>query len=511
MTTVPRNLAARIEGAPGLYLVLFSLIYLAGRSCSNVTEPFWFDELTTYYLAGLPSIHQIWPLIGNGIELNPPLPFWLTWIVHHTIGQGEFTTRLPALAGYWLLCLCVFQFVRRRSDVRHGFLALLLPVFAYTSRSGTYARGYGLMLGASAAALLCWQYATDGRRRALALPGLTLSIAIAVSCHYYACYVAGALLAGELVRALKRKRIDFAAAAALFAGLLPLVGYRQLMRTLPGAAKTFWVAPSVQDLYNSYADLLGPVAIVFFLFIALSLRWRCSFEPGRTVNPVLEEHEWIVVVVLLAMPLFVFSGAQVSPLAFFSRYVQPVVIGFAIALPLFAFRIAGQNRRFADSALSLLVYLCFLPWAAFQVFMMAFIASSPAAASRAVLQLPPGNTPVLVDNDDDYLRLYHYSEAPVRERLFYLLDAEAAIRYLGSDTAQRSMALLETFHEVHAVDYHTFIRRYRSFLLFEYRPGWMVQKLLADGARMELIREDKPHGYFVLPMSLFRVTLPDQR
>jgi 4-amino-4-deoxy-L-arabinose transferase-like glycosyltransferase len=482
-------------------------MYLTARSCSNFVQPFWFDELINYYLASSPSIRQIWPLIGQGIELNPPLPFWLTWIVHHTLGRGEVLTRTPALAGYWLMCLCLFQFVRRRSDVRHGFLALLLPVFTYTSREATFARGYGLMLGASAAALLSWQYAAAAECRVRALPALALSIGVAVSCHYYACLVALALLLGEFLRSVNRRRIDWPVLTAIFIGFSPLFAYWPLIHALPGAARTFWVTPSVEHLYSSYADLLGPVTIVFFLLIVVSLRHRVPVEHKPTVDPVLEEHEWAVVLLLLAMPLLIFVGALISPLAFYTRYVQPVVIGFSIAFPLFAYRVAAHNRRLADTAISLLVYLCFLPWAAFHI-CTAFVAP-PATAAGALRNVPTADGPIVVENDDDYLRSFHYSGPELQMRLFYLLDTSAAVRYLGSDTGLHSLTLLETFHDVHARGYEAFVRDHRQFLLFECRPGWIVQKLLADGARLELLREDKPHGVFVRAARLFQVKLPD--
>jgi hypothetical protein len=503
-----RNLVARLEASPGRYLLFFTFIYLAARACSNLSQPFWFDELINYYLAGLPSIHQIWPLTGRGIELNPPLIFWLTWIIHHSVGSGEVLTRMPALAGYWLMCLCLFQFVRRRSDVRHGFMALLLPVFTYTSREATFARGYGLMLGACAASLLCWQYAAGAERRLLAVPALAVSIGVAVSCHYYACFVGMALLFGEVLRSFHRRRIDWPVLTAIVLGSSLLILYWPLLHALPKAARTFWIGPSFEDLYSSYADLLGPVTIVFFLLIIVGLWRQGTHEDTISPDPGLEKHECIVVLLLLAMPLLVFIGAYVSPLASYARYVQPVVIGFSIAFPLFAYRFASQGRWLADTIVSLLVYLCFLPWAVFHICMV-FILPAPAAATTALLQAPAGETVIVVENDDDYLRLFHYSAPQMRRRLYFLLDAPAAVRYLGSDTALHSLALLQTTQDVHARDYKAFLGDHRQFLLFEYRYGWLAQKLLADGAKLELLREDKPHGYFVRAARLFKVTRPD--
>src|SRR5947209_7813477 len=91
------SLSERLEATPGHYLLLFTAIYLFAEYCGNRRRQFWIDEIFTYDLANLPSIRQIWPLIRQGIELNPPLPFWITWVVHHTLGRGEFVSRLPSI------------------------------------------------------------------------------------------------------------------------------------------------------------------------------------------------------------------------------------------------------------------------------------------------------------------------------------------------------------------------------------------------------------------------------
>ncbi len=501
------SLAERLERRPVAFLLLFTAIYLIGRISSNLYEPFWFDEIINYNLASLPSIGQIWPLIGKGIELNPPLPFWLTWMVHHTWGGGEAITRLPAVVGYWLMCVCLFQFVRRRSDTRHGFIALLVPVFTYTSRDATFARGYGLMLGASAAALLSWQYATSLQRRTVALICLGLSIATAVSCHYYAVYVALALLLGESLRWFQRGRLDGAVLAAIGVGLSPLYTYRSLVQGLPKAAQTFWISPNASDLYSAYADLLGPTTIILFFFLLLSLRKPGTDDAAPAGDlPSVPEHEWLVMLLLLAMPLVVFSAALLSPVAFYTRYVQPVVIGFAPVITLFAWRVAGRKRWFGDTAVTLLVCGCLLPWVLFHCWRVS-VAPPPGHDLKAHLQIPPGADVIAFENDNEYLCLFHYAGPELRRRLFFPVDAAAAIQYLGSDTALHSLALLQTFHDVHAIGYGNFVKQHHQFLLIGSNSGWLIQKLVSDGARLELVRETKNHGYFNRPVQLFRVTV----
>jgi hypothetical protein len=147
MRTPRVSLARRLEQAPERWLSIFSIVYLVAEICGNAHRHFRSDEFFTSFLADLPSPAPIWTLLAKGLELNPPLPFWITWVVHHTIGSGQIMSRMPAVLGFWVMCLCLYAFVRRRTDTLHGFMALLLPLFTFTAWSSNEARGYGIMLG----------------------------------------------------------------------------------------------------------------------------------------------------------------------------------------------------------------------------------------------------------------------------------------------------------------------------------------------------------------------------
>jgi hypothetical protein len=502
-----RSLAERLEVAPGRYLSLFTVIYLFAEYCSNRHRAFWIDELFTYSLANLPSIKDIWPLIRQGIELNPPLPFWTTWVVHHSLGRGEFITRLPAILGFWGMCVCLFCYVRRRSDTTHGFIALLLPLFTYTAWDSTWARGYGMLLGFSAAAMLSWQFATDKVKRSIALPALGISLAGALSCHYYGLYSAGVIACAELVRTWNRKRIDLPIFVAVLAGVSPLMIYVPLLRAVSEGTKTFWITPMVRFLYESYADLFGPAAMVLLLFIICALRMPKG-EQDWTATA-LPAHELAACLLFAAMPFVVFVASHIVRIASFSRYVQPVVIGFSIAVAMFLYRVGGKNRSFRNLAVSLTVWLCFAPWAFWH--MLNFFLPAPWTTIQAGYHFPEKNLtlPIIIDNDDLYMVVFHYAPEGLRDHLFYLNDRESSIKYLGTDTGLHSLVVCQTFQDLHVVKYDDFVREYPVFLVSRPRPnGWVLQRLLNDGANIQLLDERKNVGTFVDDHMIFRVVVP---
>jgi Dolichyl-phosphate-mannose-protein mannosyltransferase len=498
-------LARSMQSAPGRWLAIFSIVYLVAEICGNARRAFWLDELVTSYLADLPSFPRIWTLIAQGIELNPPLPFWITWAIHHTLGRGEFLTRLPAVLGFWLMCLCLYHFVRRRTDALHGFLALLFPLFTYTAWNANTARGYGLLLGFSGLALLCWQLATDGVRRPLALVGMAVAIAGAVSCHYYALYVAGALALGEAVRTLDRKRLDIAVWAALAAGISPMALYWPLFRAASQAMHTFWVHPSIESMYRSYADVLGPTAIILFLFLALAV-WMPDLNRTEWRPATLRRHELVTILMLTAMPLAVYLSTFVAPVGFYTRYVQPVVLGATVLVAMFAYRIGGASDRFRKLWVTLLVWFCFLPWTLWQISKI-FVTPQPEILHSLNIDREP-NLPVVVDSDNDFLVSYHYAAPGVRARLYMLADVPSAVQYLGGDTSLRSLQLVQTFRDVHVVDYHRFIAAHREFFLARTEgASWIAQKLIADGAELRLVELKKDPGTFAEDNLLYRVTI----
>jgi hypothetical protein len=499
-----------MEKKPGLYLAMLGAVYLYGSVCAASRRNFFFDEIITSYLAELPDIRQIWPLIAKGIELNPPLPFWIAWGVRHSIGGGEILSRLPAIFGYGLMCFSLYRFVGRRCGTVFGFVALLLPLFTYPAWDSAVARGYGLMLGMSGLAILSWQLATDRIRRPLSLAGVAIGLAGAVSCHYYAVYVAGAIAMGELFRTREQRRIDGAVWLALAAGVSPLAVFAPLLRSASvGALKHFWVSPLPRFLYESYADLLGPAMMVFLLLLVLAL-WRgrddavqCAEEQ---VTGGLLRHEIVVSFILLAMPLMVYLAGVFGNVPFYSRYVQPVTIGFCIILPAFAHRIWGGDVRGRQFLISLMVWLCLFPWAFWQTCKVV-VSAPPGVYLASYLSSSAGPLPLVFDSEADYLEYFYYAAPGARRNMFWLLNPGASIQFRGSDTGQRSLAVAQTFRDLHVVDYREFLENRLEFRVIRlHEEGWVVQSLLTDGANVRLESLTKPLGYFVDSTSVFHVT-----
>jgi 4-amino-4-deoxy-L-arabinose transferase-like glycosyltransferase len=207
--------------------VFYALVWLAGTARRL---PLWYDESLTVRLAKLDSVGELWRALTSGFEFNPPLIYLLTKAALLTPGSELFTARLPGLAGYALLSMTLFEFLRRRLG---GWLALasvvLLPLATYTVLYSMEARAYMPLLGVSGCALVCWQAAADGRSRFASI-GLAVSVALALLLHVWASLLLLTLLVGETIAFLQSKRIRWPIVGALAAAMPVIAIYPTLLR-----------------------------------------------------------------------------------------------------------------------------------------------------------------------------------------------------------------------------------------------------------------------------------------
>src|SRR5215469_10035283 len=214
-----------------LCLVGFATIIYFGIVFVLASEKlFWSDELFTFYFSRLHSLGDIWRALLTGTDQLPPPFYIITRTSTSLFGSGELAFRLPQIFGFWLMCISLFCFVRRRSSTAYGLVAMLFPLITDAFYYAYEARPYGLVVGFCGLALCCWQAATEGRLRMLSVTGLGLSLVGALSCHYYAILAFGPLIVGEVLRSVKSGRLDIGVWIAFGVGLVPLVIFLPLIR-----------------------------------------------------------------------------------------------------------------------------------------------------------------------------------------------------------------------------------------------------------------------------------------
>jgi hypothetical protein len=478
-----RRLARLLQRHPLLLLSAFTLVYFAVTSLLAWRKLVWYDEIYTIRISQLPTLADVWAALGSGMDPNPPLNYLATRVACSLLGDHPLAYRLPAIVGFWLLSLCLYAIVSRRCGRTFGCLAAL---FAFaTSAHSIYAyeaRPYGLLLGFSGLAVLCWQRAAEGRR--VALLGLALSLAAAVSTHYYAVLVFVPLGLAELARAMRRRRLDLPMAAALAAGLAPLLLYYPVVQQARAVlASGFWAKPKWESVAVFYqklleADLLPCVAVLLFLAIYPKIRAtapdRDTDEPS-TAPPI---EEVVLAVAFAVLPFFGIALAKLFTGAFSERYVIPAVIGLALAFAYAACHYARGCQVFAVSV-GVILLGWWLATDAMRFHEMADKRQALDAVCRRLSETGERETPLVVSDSLSFMQLTYYAPDALRSRLTYLNSPELSLRYKGYDTDEVALRIMRKWVPLNVVDYEEFVSSHRRFLVYD-RGSWLPSALVGS-------------------------------
>src|SRR5262249_25225571 len=144
------------------------------------------------------------------------------------------------------------------------------------------ARPYSLVAAGVAFAMVCYQRAPKPLWTVL----LFLSLALAVSLHYYAIFALGAFVTGEAMYLWAMRKARIGVWLAIFAGGLPFFLCWPLLRAQKQIfAQHFWAQPTLSGALLSYSSFfllpaflgLGFVVVVGIALITTE-RWPLFFK-----------------------------------------------------------------------------------------------------------------------------------------------------------------------------------------------------------------------------------------
>jgi hypothetical protein len=475
-----RGLAAVLEKRWYLVLILLTVVYLAGAVQFARSKPFWYDEIITLFAAGQPDVPAIWNAVEH-VDINPPLPHLLTHFSIQWWGKNEVTARIPAMAGFWIFCLCLFHFTRRRLGICFALAALLLPINTEAYAYAVEARAYGLELGFCGLALVAWQAAADRSGRFWALPVLSVSLMAATLCHYYAALLWIPLAGGEAFRWYRTRRFDWGIWAAFVAGGAALV-WR--VRTIAGVGKwtTHTWSPAtpgqVLEFWEAGLQYSLPYVALLLALLALSIvitRREKVTAPETTAA--IEDHELIAGALFLALPVVAVGGGLFVTHIFTMRYAVFALTGFALLVPM----VAAQLVRGRDLFGFLLVFVLL---AALVIVTFQNPAPHNPFNDEPILQKALETDTVVISDGQLFLQMWQYAPEALKSRLLFVADTELAVQYMGFDTIDGGLLLLRPWSPAKVVEYKSFYAPGREFLVYQqlFRPGWLLTKVVKDGA-----------------------------
>lgn len=408
---------------------------------------------------------------------------------------------------FLVMMLCLFRFVARRSSPFYGFVAMLFPLVTRAYRYAYEARPYGLVLGFSGLALISWQAAAEGSRRRLALGCLTVSLAGALSSHYYAILVFFALGVGEVARSLSRRRLDLPVWIAFgVAGIVPLVMFSPLILQARTYAGTFWSPLHRSQVLLFYSELLRPAALPLgaALLVAVAYAMFRSAQPDQAPRRTPPVHEFAVAFGFAVLPPVAFVIATLVTNAFVGRYLMPTVIGFSI-LVAFALYCLPRGRALIGTALLLLLGSWFVVGQQEALGAARAVARDRFAEMQLLQDAAAPDLPIIASEPHIFMALAYYGPPAVTSRLVYLGDPDASLRHLGHNSVDRGMVdLIGPWFGLPVRNYRSYVESHPRFLVYGDLGwlNWVTDQLRADNRRLEL--KGRRGGTY-----LFLVTRPE--
>jgi Dolichyl-phosphate-mannose-protein mannosyltransferase len=462
------------------FALLLLILVACAATAQSALKPFWWDELASYDIAQLPRVSDVWSFFRAGLDTPSPMP---TLIVHATlrlIGSSEVLVRTPFEAGFLLMCLCLFGITARRYGAGYALSALLLPAMSGTFYYASELRTYGIILGAIAFAIYCWQgIDSGGTARRIRIPGVFAGLAAAILCHLFSIFVLIPFTLAQLVRDRRTHRLDIPVWAALVLSplclLIELPGMEAAHRTYAGA---FWSKPHSGEILFSYSYSLGigwmiAVMAILMAWPALERRFSELADPAAITVKYqgFDAAEWTLIGSLATLPWFAwplshFVGVYVP------RYVLPLTIGVALIV-VGGVAEALKRNRLAGVALSLAFLLIFVHDKRPEISHALHIRGSLASALQRepmIQALEESPLPIVAPNTPAYTQLQHYLPAQLEQRLYYTLNTPDAIRPEEDRDAELSMRLFSTRLPLRVEEFATFASEHPSFLLVVKNP-----------------------------------------
>lgn len=424
---------------------------LGAAAMDAASLPLWFDELATYSISGVPTAGAVFEALRGAADAQPPVLYFLTRALRACFGNSELAVRGQALLGFGLMLGCLYALVRRRAPAAYGLAAMLFPAMTWGFDYAHEARPYALVMGFCALALLLWDLLTDGRKgRTGLLFGLAVTLVLLLSSHYYAVLLLIPLGVGELVRSVRRLRVDWPVWLALVLPLGVLGFYLPFIEAVRVAyQENFFSRADWLDSWGFYLVLLAPAFLSLIAAMAAAgiVGWRWDRAPrgddpakrGSLYEPPLRA----AVLTLAVIPLFYVGLAIASTGAFVYRYPLAALVGVTLVFVDVIHNQYGRGRTKAVGA------LCAVLMVAFVGLRLAPAAQGLASGGElrelkeylSAIERETANdpAPVAVSAPQAFAQYAHYASPQLRARLEYWADPTLAVEYLKTDSAELSL------------------------------------------------------------------------
>jgi hypothetical protein len=332
--------------------------------------------------------------------------------------------------------------------------------------------------------------------------GLATAIAATINAHYFGILLLVPLCAAEGFRSLQRRQTDLPVVAAIYVGMAGFAATWPFLKAASGFHKNYYNAGSVglhditrayRSIFVDYTQMSMPAQHVWMAVLvafAAALVWACKRVMRDGFELRIPAAEWVLLLVLAALPFCGFMLARFVTHSIEVRYVLGAVV-----------------------AISAMVAIAVSPWlrrdGVFAAVMVALgVAIVGAGAARihaeqkktearlASLVLPAEVKATLDANPDGRLYMqdmgafeedrYYEPDADVRARMTLVYSRAEEMRWNRHDTMALTAMHIGRFTGLPVVSYEALRAQPGEHLFVLYHTGWdwTDQAFAEDGARV---------------------------
>ena len=466
----------------------------------------WYDELLTFDIAKAGSIRQILDLIGR-FDLNTPTFYLLSRFSMRLFGQNAFGMRLPSIIEFYVGSVLLFVYCRRKTEDSFAAFGVILLWSSGTFYYATEARPYALMFMCFFALLLCWDSATRTGRPRRALVGVTLSAAGMLLAHGLAPVSLLPVLAAEVTRAFRQKKLDYPMWVALLFPFLAVLTYIPLFHFY---GKLLYPVPfqaGFKAIVTFYGRSFDSVSRVVLLTVLAALLIPSAPMEREPVKEGFRAEDLVLFAVLLLGPILLNFELMRGHGAFWDRYCITAQAGIYGGMAVLMGIRLGRSRLAGYAAL--LIVVIFLLHQDLRVFRLR------TPKDIALLEQVRPDLPIVAAGGLTFFEMNHHEDARLLSRLYYLKDRSLSIQYVHTnffDDFDDFDAMRDFFPITgHVAQYNEFIREHREFLVLgSYNAyEWLLPKLHDENAQILLIKDYAGQTPYI-DSGLYLVTLPPE-
>lgn len=477
------------NGSPAALALL--MIYLSRALWEAASKPLWFDEFFTFHYSRVGGPVELWKALISAGEALPPLGFLVTAAAHLAFGEGEVATRLPSILAFGAFGYGLYRLLLPRIGVAGALAAM---VFSWITSGFDYAieaRPYALMICFGGLALVAWRAAADGKQTKWGPAGMVVALVLALSVHYYSVFLFLPVAAGEIARWRKTRKLDLAVWGGLALAAATLLFYLPLIASARERySEGFWspVLPFA-DILGTYIVVLYPAVWALTAVVCLLIGgaiYRAVKKQGgaeQKPEPLLPAHERVALLTAAAIPVFAVGAASLTTGVYVYRYGLGALIGICAGFGFALWHATRGRDSWRWAVVALLV-----GWFAFGgprpgiegQGRTAMGGADPYGYEKFRDPVLRQDVPIVVSSPVLFPEHYHYAPDWAKERLIYVADPAAAVRYRQTNTPDLNLIGVAPWSPLKVVPYDEFISRQPYFLIHE-RPfdrfAWLLERL----------------------------------